>query len=192
MPRTAAERIAASTPHDGNARARQRTDSVRVASSRRAVCFLYDRCLNGVYSSSEGYFMADTSTRHARWWADLIAMFASVAAFDNAISGPLIFSTLSYQVTSDAGAGYDWFAFGGGGILGVLGVIVAQKRPGPGRIAIAVGGALLVIVPFFYEHRSMLPIVTSVVLGIAMLVSAFFLGPMPATRRVAEQQQARR
>jgi hypothetical protein len=115
-----------------------------------------------------------------------------VAALGNAMWGPLIFSTLSYQTTSDRGAGYNWFAFGVGGILGVLGLIVAQKRPLPGRISIAVGGVLLVIVPFFYEHRSMLPIATSMVLGVAMLVSAFFLGPMPAPRGLAAQQEARR
>ena len=136
--------------------------------------------------------MAETSTRRARWWADVVAIVASVAAVGNALWGPLIFSTLSNQVTTDRGAGYNWFAFGVGGILGVLGVIVAQRRPLPGRIAIAVGGALLVIVPFFYETFSTLPIATSVVLGIAMIVSAFFLGPMPAPRGVAERQEARR
>ena len=135
--------------------------------------------------------MAETSTRRTRW-ADVVAIIASVTAVGNALWGPLIFSTLSNQVTTDRGAGYNWFAFGVGGILGVLGLIVAQKRPLPGRIALAVGGALLVIVPFFYETLSMLPIATSVVLGIAMMVSAFFLGPMPAPRGVAEQQQARR
>jgi hypothetical protein len=136
--------------------------------------------------------MAETSTRRTRWWADLVAIIASVTAVGNALWGPLIFSTLSNQVTTDRGAGYNWFAFGVGGILGVLGLIVAQKRPLPGRVALAVGGALLVIVPFFYETLSMLPIATSVVLGIAMMISAFFLGPMPAPRPVAEQQQARR
>jgi hypothetical protein len=136
--------------------------------------------------------MAETSTRRTRWWADLVAIIASVTAVGNALWGPLIFSTLSSETTTDRGAGYNWFAFGVGGILGVLGLIIAQKRPLPGRIALGVGGALLVIVPFFYENRAMLPIATSVVLGIAMMVSAFFLGPMPAPRGVAERQGARR
>jgi hypothetical protein len=136
--------------------------------------------------------MAGISTRRARWWADLVAIIASVTAVGNALWGPLLFSTLSSQVTTDRGAGYNWFAFGVGGILGVLGVIVAQKRPLPGRVAIALGGALLVVVPFVYENRSALPIATSVVLGVAMLISAFFLGPMPAPRGVPEQRQARR
>ena len=91
-------------------------------------------------------------------------------------------------MTTDPGAGYNWFAFGVGGILGVLGLIVAQKRPLPGRIALAAGGALLVIVPFFYETRSMLPIATSVVIGLAMLVASFFLGPMPAPRHLPEHR----
>jgi hypothetical protein len=136
--------------------------------------------------------MAETSTRRARRWADLVAIIASVAALGNALWGPLIFSTRSAAVTTDPGAGYNWFAFGVGGILGVLGLVVAQKRPLPGRIALAIGGALLVIVPFFYETRAMLPIATSVVLGIAMLVASFFLGPMPGPRHVPEHQHAPR
>ena len=120
-----------------------------------------------------------------------MAIVASVTALGNAMWGPLIFSTTSSQVTTDQGAGYNWFAFGVGGILGVLGLIVAQKRPLPGRIALAIGGALLVAVPFVYENRSPLPIATSVVLGIAMLVSSFFLGPMPAPRHVPEGHEAR-
>jgi hypothetical protein len=136
--------------------------------------------------------MADTSNRDSRRWANIVAIIASVAALGNAMWGPLLFSTRSAPVTTDPGAGYNWFAFGVGGILGILGLIVAQKRPNIGRIALGVGGALLVIVPFFYQHRSMLPIVTSVVLGLAMLASAFFLGPMPAPRQMAESQQAGR
>jgi len=121
-----------------------------------------------------------------------VAIVASVTALGNAMWGPLIFSTISTQVTADRGAGYNWFAFGVGGILGVLGIIVAQKRPVPGRIALAVGGALLVAVPFVYDNRALLPIATSVVLGVAMLVSAFFLGPMPAPRHIVEGHEARR
>jgi peptidoglycan/LPS O-acetylase OafA/YrhL len=121
-----------------------------------------------------------------------VAIIASVTALGNAMWGPLIFSTTSTGVTADRGVGYNWFAFGVGGILGVLGLIVAQKRPVPGRIALAVGGALLIAVPFVYENRPMLPIATSVVLGIAMLVSSFFLGPMPAPRHMPEGHEARR
>ena len=135
--------------------------------------------------------MADIAGRKARRWSDIVAIIASVTALGNALWGPLIFSTVSSSVTSDRGAGYNWFAFGVGGILGVLGLIVAQKRPMPGRIALALGGALLIAVPFVYENRALLPIATSVVLGVAMLVSSLFLGPMPAPRHLQEGQEAR-
>ena len=136
--------------------------------------------------------MADNTSRTRRRWADLVAIIASVAALGNAMWGPLIFSTMSSRTTSDPGAGYNWLAFGIGGALGILGLILAQKRPLAGRIPLAVGGVLLVIVPFFYEHKAMLPIATSVVLGVAMLMSAMFLGPMPPPRQIAEQQATRR
>src|SRR5215213_10243947 len=136
--------------------------------------------------------MIDTSSRRTRRWADIVAIIASVAALGNALWGPAIFSTLSASVTADPGVGYNWFAFGIGGVLGVLGLIVAQKRPVPGRVALALGGALLVVVPFFYENKALLPIATSVVLGVAMLVASFFLGPMPAPSRAREQQGVRR
>ncbi|HEV7990746.1 MAG TPA: hypothetical protein VGP25_02930 [Gemmatimonadaceae bacterium] len=132
--------------------------------------------------------MAESETRTRRKWADIVAIVASVAALGNALWGPLIFGTLSQSTTTDRGAGYNWLAFGLGGMLGVLGLIVAQKRPQPGRIALALGGVMLVIVPFFYDHKAMLPIVTSVVLGLAMLVSSFFLGPMPAPSRMTAGQ----
>jgi MFS family permease len=130
--------------------------------------------------------MSELSSRSRRKWADVVAIVASLAALGNAMWGPLIFGAMSSRTTTDPGVGYNWFAFGVGGVLGILGLIVAQKRPAPGRIALAIGGALLVIVPFFYANKSMLPITTSVVLGIAMLVSAFFLGPMPAPSHRAE------
>src|SRR5687768_334751 len=139
MPSTAAERIAASMPHDAPSRSHGRIDPPHFASVYVGVCFLYQATVEQVDSTSEGCIMPETSTRRARRWADLVAIIASVAAIGNALWGPLIFSTRSAAVTTDPGAGYNWFAFGVGGILGVLGLIVAQKRPIPGRIALAVG-----------------------------------------------------
>jgi MFS family permease len=153
------------------------------------VCFLYD--LAGTSNSPRACRVSDNSSRARRKWADLVAIIASLAALGNAMWGPLIFGTISAQTTTDRGAGYNWFAFGVGGMLGLLGLILAQKRPALGRVPLAVGGALLVIVPFFYSHKAMLPIATSVVLGLLMIASAFFLGPMPAPRHVAEQPSRR-
>jgi hypothetical protein len=156
----------------------------RVTSGRMVVCFLYDHA--SVSDTVVVGAMADSEARTRRKWADIVAIVASVTALGNAMWGPLIFGTRSSSVPTDPGAGYNWLAFGLGGALGLLGLIVAQKRPLPGRVALALGGALLVVVPLFYENRAMLPIVTSVVLGLAMLLSSFFLGPMPAPRGMPE------
>jgi len=136
--------------------------------------------------------VADIVGRRKRRWADIVAIIASVTALGNAMWGPLIFSSVSNQVTTDPGAGYNWFAFGVGGMLGVLGLIVAQKRPVLGRIPLAVGGLLLVVVPFVYDNRAPLPTITSAVLGLAMLASSFFLGPMPAPWKFPERGEGRR
>ena len=130
--------------------------------------------------------MPDTTSRTRRKWADIVAIIASLTALGNAMWGPLIFGTNSAQATTDPGAGYNWFAFGVGGVLGLLGLILAQKRPALGRLPLAIGGVLLVIVPFVYSNKAMLPITASVILGIAMIVSALFIGPMPPPRHVAE------
>lgn len=127
--------------------------------------------------------MAD-ERRRARRWADVVAIVAGVVALGNAMWGPIIFTTMYRELArGDRGVDYNWMAFGIGGLLALLGVALAQKRAVLGRPALALGGVLLAIVPLFYERKPPLPLATSVVLGLAMLIATPFLGPMPAPRQ---------
>jgi peptidoglycan/LPS O-acetylase OafA/YrhL len=136
--------------------------------------------------------MTDTSGRSRTRWADLVAIIASVVALGNAMWGPVIFSTMQRDLPQgDPGIGYNWLAFGLGGLLGVLGLLMAQKWPRWAKIPLAVGGLLLIAVPFTYERHHLAPIAVSVVVGLAMLLVAPFVGPMPAPRRTSERSAAR-
>jgi peptidoglycan/LPS O-acetylase OafA/YrhL len=136
--------------------------------------------------------MADTRTRSRTRWADLVAIVASVVALGNALWGPVIFSTMQRDLPQgDPGVGYNWLAFGLGGILGVLGLLLAQKWPRFAKIPLALGGLLLIAVPFAYQRQHPAPIAVSVVVGLALLLAAPFVGPMPAPRRTGERSAVR-
>jgi hypothetical protein len=110
-----------------------------------------------------------------RHWADVVAIVAGVWSFGEAIWGPTIFSAEAV----DRGAGATWIAFGAGGLLAILSVILAQRYTQPARITLGLAGLILLLAPLAYRHPVWLPIVTSVVAGLAMLAAAPFIGRMP-------------
>jgi hypothetical protein len=113
-----------------------------------------------------------------------VAIVASVCSLANALWAPVLFHTmLNGMPLGDRGVGYNYMVFGISGLLGVLAVALAERRTRAARISLALGGLLLLSVPFAYTQLQPLPIATSVVLGLAMLVAAPFVGPMPAPRR---------
>ena len=136
--------------------------------------------------------MPDTKARSRTRWADLVAIVAAMVALGNAMWGPVIFSTMQRDMPrGDPGIGYNWLAFGLGGILGVLGLVMAQKWPRWAKFPLALGGLLLIAAPFAYQRHHPAPIAVSVVVGLAMLLVAPFVGPMPAPRGTAERSAAR-
>jgi peptidoglycan/LPS O-acetylase OafA/YrhL len=135
--------------------------------------------------------MPDSESRVRRKWADIVAMLAAVIALGNAMWGPIIFPTMMQDLPQgDPGIGYNWLAFGVGGILGLVGVIVAQKWPRPARVPLVLGGLMLIAVPFAYRRQHPVPITVSVVLGLAMIGAAPFVGPMPPPRRLTSSRES--
>ncbi len=114
----------------------------------------------------------DARRRH---WADVVAIVAGVWSFGEAMWGPALFS----RNTVDRGAGATWLAFGIGGLLAIGAVLLAQRYTRAARITLAVAGVILVVSPFAYRNPVWLPIVTSVVAGLAMLAAAPFIGRLP-------------
>jgi hypothetical protein len=110
-----------------------------------------------------------------RHWADVVAIVAGVWSFGEALWGPALFS----GETVDRGAGATWLAFGIGGLLAIIAVIAAQRYTKPARILLGIAGLILLASPFAYRHPAWLPIVTSVIAGLAMLAAAPFIGRMP-------------
>ena len=119
--------------------------------------------------------MQQANTARRRHWANVVAIVAGVWAFGEAIWGPAVFSS----ETVDRGAGATWLAFGIGGLLAIIAVLLAQRYPRPARVALGVAGLILVLSPLAYGHPAWLPIVSSVIVGLAMLVAAPFIGRMP-------------
>jgi hypothetical protein len=114
----------------------------------------------------------DARRRH---WADVVAIVAGVWSFGEAIWGPAVFSS----ETIDRGVGATWLAFGIGGLLAIGAVLLAQRYTRPARITLGIAGLVLVLSPLAYDHPVWLPIVSSVVAGLAMLAAAPFIGRMP-------------
>jgi hypothetical protein len=110
-----------------------------------------------------------------RHWADLVAIVAGVWSFGQALWGPTIFAN---QVI-DRGVGPTWLAYGLGGLLAIVSVVLAQRYRGPARIMLGLAGLILVIAPFAYRTAVWLPILTSIAAGLAMLAAAPFIGRMP-------------
>jgi hypothetical protein len=129
--------------------------------------------------------MADTTDRTRRRWADVMAIVASVCSLANAMWAPVLFhAMLTSMPQGDRGVGYSYMTFGVSGLLGLIAVALAERRTGAARITLAVAGLLLLSAPFTYTRPHPLPIAATVILGLAMLLAAPFLGPMPAPRRV--------
>jgi hypothetical protein len=119
--------------------------------------------------------MDGASKARRRHWADLVAILAGVWSFGEALWGPALFSI----ETVDRGAGASWFAFGISGLLAIGAVLLAQRRTKPARIMLAVAGLILVASPLAYRIPVSLPIIASLIAGVAMLVAAPFIGRMP-------------
>jgi hypothetical protein len=117
----------------------------------------------------------DSADLRRRHWADVVGIIAGVWAFGEAIWGPTIFT----DNVQDRGATATWLAYGLGGLLAVLGVVLAQRHRTAGRVLVACGGVLHLASPFAYANPATLPIVSAVVIGVMMLVAAPFVGPMP-------------
>lgn len=111
-------------------------------------------------------------------WADVVVIIASVYSFAAAIwSPPELFSGGGgWEVRQEA---WLWGAYALGGVLGITGIFVALRWPNLARVLVAVAG-LVVLSGFFALHTvTTLALLSLGLTGLALLVSAAFMGRMP-------------
>lgn len=113
-----------------------------------------------------------------RRWAVVVVIIASVYAFAAAIWFPpeVISGGGSREVRSEA---WLWAAYALGGVLGLVGVFVALRWPALARGVVAVAGLLVLSGFFALRQITPLALVSLGLTGLALLVAAPFVGPMP-------------
>lgn len=119
--------------------------------------------------------MSEVSNVRRRHWADIVALVAGLWAIAEAIWGPAV----SAQSVIDPRFGYTWLIFATSGALAVAAIFFAQRTPALGRVALAIAGVLLLVITMTFERESLLPLVTGLILAVAMLASAPFIGRIP-------------
>ena len=119
-----------------------------------------------------------------RYRADVVAIVASVLAVGLSVYG----APQGGADAADPSAGPPTTPGGYlattllAGSLGVLGLLLAQKSRFrvPARVAVALGGVLLLVGALVLDRTDGAPRILRIVAGLALLASAAFVGPMPA------------
>lgn len=118
-----------------------------------------------------------------RYRADIVAIVASVAAIGLALYGApqgAPEGAVASQGTPSRAGPY-LIATLLGGALGLLGLVLAQKFRFrvPGRVLIALGGISLLVAALALDLSGGPPRILRIVVGLALLACAPFVGPMP-------------
>jgi hypothetical protein len=112
---------------------------------------------------------ANSPTRTA---ATVLLILASVSALGCAVWGPGLFSDYTGRAI-----GATWLAFAIGGALGLTGLLVSHKHLSLGRTLSAVGGLVHLAALPAYDRIVILPMVLLALIGVALLVTAAYVGP---------------
>jgi drug/metabolite transporter (DMT)-like permease len=117
--------------------------------------------------------MSDATHARRRHWADVVAIGAGVGAVGLAIA---LSGILRGQVNdSDRTA----LVCAVGGASSVLGLVLAQRAPGIGRLLVALGGLALLAAAFVFGRPVAWVWMLEMLLGVAMLGASAFVGRMP-------------
>jgi hypothetical protein len=121
--------------------------------------------------------MAEGSTHpKRRHWADVAAIVAGVSAIGLAIWPNLA----ADEGGQGVGLGSAALASAAAGALAILGLFLAQRSPAAGRLPLAAGGLLLLATPFVFARQAGFVPTLQMILGVAMLAAAAFVGRMPS------------
>ena len=123
--------------------------------------------------------MKHSSDVRRQHWADVLTIAAAVTALGLAVWG--------YLPSTGAGgarpaAGYAALASIVAGACALAGLVLAQRRPGGGRVPVICGGLIMIAAPFAFTRPEPPIWAAMLAVGIALLTAAPFIGRMPADR----------
>lgn len=114
----------------------------------------------------------------SRRWADIVAIVASVVLFGYSVWGGVL-SGDSSALDEVRDVGLARASNIVGGLLGVLGIFAAQKNRNLGRVLVIAAGLVALGGLFAFSVIDATALTAAGVPGAALLLSGFFVGPMP-------------
>jgi hypothetical protein len=118
------------------------------------------------------------SAARGRRWADIVAILASVVLLGYSVWGGMLAGD-SDALSEVRNVGLARVSVVVAGLLGVLGIFVAQRSRGVGRAMVMAGGAVALIGLFAFNTLDPTAIAAAGAPGLALLIAGFFVGPMP-------------
>jgi len=133
--------------------------------------------------------MVDRGTARRHRWADIVLIVASVYAVLAAMWSPL-------ELLSGGGGGEVrssellWVSYALGGALGLAAVFLARRSAGVAKVLAGLGGLAVLSGFLSLGEITLLALLSLGLTGVAMLVSAPFVGPMPSPEEEGKRRTA--
>ena len=121
---------------------------------------------------------AVVSSERGRRWADIVAILASVVLFGYSVWGGILAGD-SEAMAEVGNLGLARASSIVAGLLGVIGIFVAQRARGAGRVIVMLAGVVALIGLFAFTVVDATAMLAAGVPGLLLLVAGMFVGPMP-------------
>ena len=121
---------------------------------------------------------AVVSTERGRRWTDIVAILASVVLFGYSVWGGILAGD-SEAMAEVGNLGLARASSIVAGLLGVIGIFVAQRARGAGRVIVMLAGVVALIGLFAFTVADATAMLAAGVPGLLLLVAGMFVGPMP-------------
>lgn len=118
------------------------------------------------------------SAARGRRWADIVAILASVVLLGYSMWGGML-SGDSEALSEVRNIGLARVSIVAAALLGLLGIFAAQRSRAVGKALVIAGGAVALIGLFAFNTLDATALAAAGAPGVALLVSGFFIGPMP-------------
>ena len=130
-----------------------------------------------------------SGTLKRRRWADILALVASAYALSAAAWFPpeLVAGGTNNAVEAPA---WLWIAYATAGILGFIGVFAASKSAVLGKVLVAAAGLIMLASFVAMASVTTLAVLSIGGTGLALLIAAAFVGPMPSPREEKRAESA--